>query len=119
MRGVRVIASPVSADIQPLALDAEALQAMLSCQLYGAIDSAASAKGRVVFGLECQGNERIFFVENDGETDDDLDDWRRAAPRGRPLACMLAQHLVAVRGGRVAVSRCATGERRVELRLPA
>ena len=104
--------------LPPVAVDGQLVHCLLLPLLLYAAE-AASPGGEVVVAAEANSDasEVVFSVEDDGSGGEPLEDWRDQAPRGRPLACQVADRILARYGGRLRVV-AADGRTRVELRVP-
>jgi signal transduction histidine kinase len=97
--------------------DPEVIHFLLLAQVFCALDAVAPG-GTVRLGATRKGAELLFVVEDDGTLDEEQIDWRGQSLRGRSLACAVADHVLAKRGGRFTLERRG-GLTRAELCLPA
>ena len=103
-------------DLGAVAVDPDALHALLMTAVLGAIDAVRPDGGVRVWAERAEDQVRIV-VADDGPEGEDLPSWQEQPVRGRVLACALAERVLRRHGGRLEVARCAD-ETRVAFCLP-
>ena len=104
------------AELPAVRVDPAVMHSLLLTLVYGAAD-AARPRGNVRVSAVAERECVVFRVEDDSSADEALENWEKAACRGRPLACAVADHIARKLGGWLAVAR-ENGCTRVALGLP-